>query len=78
MLTFKRHIAPNGLPGFRVFAGAACLGTIFNPGRVNDVGPMNGMAWQGVAPDGTRFGATSRPKLAQKLQIHAAAQREAR
>jgi len=69
-LSFKRHVAPNGLPAFRVFAGSNCLGTIFNPGA----GP--GMSWQGVAPDGTRFGATSKPKLAQKLQIHAAAKRE--
>lgn len=68
MLSFKAMTAPNGLPGWRVQAGANLLGTIFNPGP-SDSG---GMAWAGVAPDGERFGATSKPKIAQKLLIHAA------
>lgn len=71
MLTFKKHVV-NGLEGFRVLAGANVLGTAFYwPDEP-------GMSWRGVAPDGTRFSATSRPKLAQKLQIHAAAIREAK
>ena len=77
MLTFKKHVV-NGMPGWRVFAGSNVLGTIFNPGRASGLDGTKGLPWQGVAPDGTRFGATSRPKLAQKLQIHAAARREAR
>jgi hypothetical protein len=69
MLTFKAKQAPNGLPGWRVSAGANVLGTVFNPGPSD----ASGMSWHGVAPDGTRFAATSRPKLAQKLLIHSAA-----
>jgi hypothetical protein len=70
MLTFKKHTAANGLPGFRVLAGAAVLGTIFNPGPPGD-------PWQGTTPDGTRFGASSKTKIAAKLQEHARAKREA-
>lgn len=75
MLTFKKHVV-NGLPGWRVLAGANVLGTVFDAGP-SDIRDDRGLPWQGVAPDGTRFGATSRPKLAQKLQIHAAAKRSA-
>jgi hypothetical protein len=32
--------------------------------------------WRAVAPDGTRFGAPSKPKAIQRLRIHAAARRE--
>jgi hypothetical protein len=71
MLTFKKHTAPNGLPGFRVYAGAAVLGTVFNPGPPGD-------SWQAVAPDGTRFGATSKVKIGEKLLAHASAKREGR
>jgi hypothetical protein len=73
MLSFKAITAPNGLPGWRVSAGANVLGTVFNPGPSE----MSGMSWHGVAPDGKRFAATSRPKLAQKLLIHASADRMA-
>lgn len=68
MLTFKKYIEPtSGMPGWRVWIGDNLLGTVFNPG------PGPGMPWQGVAPDGTRFGERSRPKLAQRLRVHAAA-----
>jgi hypothetical protein len=73
MLTFKSFTAPNGLPGWHVLAGTNVLGSVFNPGPSD----TSGMAWHGVAADGTRFQATSKPKLAQKLLIHAAADRTA-
>lgn len=65
MLSFKKHKAENGLEGFRVWAGANCLGTIF-------YFPDGPMTWRGVSPDGTRFSAPSKPKIAQRLRIHAA------
>jgi hypothetical protein len=71
MLTFKRTTTDDGFAGFRVLAGAAELGTISH--RPD----LFGMAWRGIAPDGTTFAATSKPKIAQRLQIHAAARREA-
>lgn len=63
MITLKKYVAPNGLPGFRVLAGANPLGTIFHP---------DDYEWAGVAPDGTRFTARSKPKIIQRLRIHAA------
>lgn len=78
MLTFKKHMMPaplEGVPAFRVFAGAACLGTIVNVGARRDIAGPGGMSWQGTSEDGTRFAGTSRPKIVQKLQIHAAAKR---
>ena len=65
MLTFKRHEV-NGMLGWRVLAGTNLLGTIFNPG------PAPGsLPWHGVAPDGTRLQATSKPRIAEQLQAHA-------
>jgi hypothetical protein len=66
-VTLRKIVAPNGLPGWRVSVGANEVGTIFNP-DVRD--------WRAVAPDGTRFGAPSKPKAVQRLRIHAAASRE--
>ncbi len=64
--TFRRMTAPNGMPGWRVLAGSAVLGTLF------DAGPGPGSRWRGVAPDGTTLGASSREKLAEALGQHAA------
>lgn len=75
MISFRKHIV-NGLPGMRVLAGANILGTIFNVGRGDGDGPVS-MTWQGVAPDGVRFSARSKPKIVQLLQIHAASRRAA-
>lgn len=66
MLTFKSMVAPNGMPGWRVSAGANVLGTIFNPGP----SLTNPNSWFGVTPDGTRFEAASKPKIADKLLRH--------
>ena len=63
MITYKKHIAPNGLAGFRVLAGDNELGTIF-------YFPDGPMSWKGVTPDGTRFSAPSRPKITQRLRVH--------
>lgn len=64
-LTFRR-IPGDGPPRFRVMAGAADLGTISNPGPAAPDG-----SWHGLAPDGTRFAASSKPKIAELLQQHA-------
>jgi hypothetical protein len=66
MITYKKYNAENGLAGFRLFAGDNCLGTIF-------YFPDGPMTWKGVAPDGTRFAAPSKPKITQRLRVHAAA-----
>lgn len=68
MITYKKHTAPNGLAGFRVFSGDNCLGTIF-------YFPDGPMTWKGVAPDGTRFSDASKAKITQRLRVHAAATR---
>ena len=66
LFTFRQMEAPNGLPGFRVWCGAAVLGTAFNLGPRDTTGD----GWAGVTPDGTRFTAASRQKLADKLAGH--------
>jgi hypothetical protein len=66
MITYKQYKAPNGLAGFRVFAGDNCLGTIF-------YFPDGPMTWRGVTPDGSRFSAPSKAKITQRLRVHAAA-----
>lgn len=65
MISYRKHKAENGLAGFRVWAGDNCLGTIF-------YFPDGPMTWKGVAPDGTRFADASKPKITQRLRIHAA------
>ena len=62
MITIKKHVTTNGMPGWRVYAGDNCLGTIFHPDT---------MDWQGVAPDGKRFVATSQRKLIEKMRLRA-------
>ena len=64
MLTFKR-LPGAGAPRFSVLAGARQLGTISNPGLGADGG-----SWHGLAPDGARFAATSKPKIAEQLLGH--------
>ena len=64
-LTFKRLAGP-GAPRFSVWAGARPLGTISNPGP-----GAEGGSWHGLAPDGTRFSAASKPKIAEQLRRHA-------
>lgn len=70
MITYKKHKAPNGLDGFRVFAGDNCLGTIY-------YFPDGPMTWKGVTPDGARFSAPSKPKITLRLRVHAAAATQA-
>ena len=65
MLTFKR-LPGTGAPRFSVLAGARPLGTISNPGPSGEGG-----SWHGLAPDGSRFAATSKPRIAEQLQAHA-------
>ena len=77
MLTFKQiKSGPSGRPApfptFEVKAGAARLGFIVDTGPGGE-----GMRWKGTAADGTRLAATSKAKLVQKIQIHAAATRAA-
>lgn len=64
MITYKKHVV-DGLHGFRVLAGDNVLGTIF-------YFPDGPMTWKAVAPDGTRFSEASKPKITQRLRIHAA------
>lgn len=70
MLTFKQGKSAIGIRSWRVFAGARILGTVMEAGP----GP-DGFSWHGVTPDGTRFAASSRPKLAQMLLDHSGAAR---
>ena len=71
MATLAKMTAPNGLPGWHLLAGPVAIGTLFDAGSA-EPGARLPQRWHGVAPDGTRFGASSRAKLIQKLRIHAA------
>ena len=73
-MTFTfRSIPGGGPPRFTVLAGARVLGTISNPGPRDPVG-----SWHGLAPDGSRFTAGSKPKIAERLALHVRSKEVAR